>query len=248
MGVVLPHHRPGARAVNARVVNARVVNAGAVAAQQPVQGVGHVAVADVPGLGPAADHRPVVALGARGGLRVLLGDEPLVQGTGPGPRRGLGPSQFAQQRDDLRLAAGRHQPAGQRVGLRVLAVGLEAAQRLPRGGQMVGLVLGEVVQHRAQRLEQAVDVQAVEPDPALWRQPVVVAAQPARELHDLLVGPHPPRPAGETRQRLPWVGGHAGRPDDVAVHSVAVRPVSLDADEGESLLGHQAPGSSARQR
>jgi hypothetical protein len=65
VGVVLPDHR----------LDVPTSAATLVVEDEPVQGVGHVGVADVPGLGSAMHHRAVGGLGAHGRPSVLLGGE-----------------------------------------------------------------------------------------------------------------------------------------------------------------------------
>jgi hypothetical protein len=90
MGVVRPHHDPGA----AEVVAERV------------ERVGHVRVAQVPRARAAAVHRAVVALGVGGELRVLLGHEVRVVRELPvaGGQLGGALAELAQLRDDGVLA------------------------------------------------------------------------------------------------------------------------------------------------
>ena len=222
----LPHDRLGVRAV---------------VGHEPVERVGHVAVAHVPRRAAAAHHRAVVALGAGRDRGVLLGVE---------PRLGIAlavpavdrTNDVAQQLDDGVLTGDRHEAGGPGVLLRILAVGLEAAPR-PQGGiDVVGLVLTEVVQDRAQRLPHAVDVQTIEADPVVGRAIAVVVAQPVSEPGDVGVGPHPRRPTVEGLQHLPWVLRGTGAVLDATVQPIAVRPVALDRYEGELLLDDQLTG------
>ena len=111
-----PRRSPGARAV---------------VPHQPFQRLGHVAVAEVPGLRPAADHRPVEGLRVLEHQSVLLGGEPRLPVIG-----GMiadAPAQLAEQVDHLVLARIGHESRRPGVFLHVLAMGFEAAKRPPGG-------------------------------------------------------------------------------------------------------------------
>src|SRR2546430_5049030 len=62
---------------------------------------------------------------------------------------------------------------------------------------------------------------------------VQTCALPISEVGDLIVGPHPGRPAREGVQHFAGRVAAAIEPLDVAVDTVAVRPVALDGDEGK---------------
>jgi hypothetical protein len=69
-----------------------------------------------------------------------------------------------------------------------------------------------------------------------------VAAQPARELHDLARWPHPPRPTGETRQCLPRIrirdGGADGAELDIntRTRNALLRSLRCLGERGFALL------------
>jgi hypothetical protein len=62
--------------------------------------------------------------------------------------------------------------------------------------------------------------------------------QPGDDLDHLGIAPHPRREAAEVGQRL-FRALVAARPADVEVDAVGVRPVALDGDGGEAVLGDQ---------
>jgi len=150
-----------------------------------------VAVAHVPGGGPAADHGTVVGLGVLHHQRVLLGGE-------AGLRVVLVPvdtaAQLREQRHDLLLAGSRDESRRPRVLPRVLAVGLEAPVGAPGGGHGVGIRAFQVAYDLVHRLRETVDVQAVETDLPPLGKTLVVPPEHLGEGDDLLVGPHPGRP------------------------------------------------------
>ena len=203
MGVVRPHHRLAARPV---------------VGQQPVKGVVHVPVPHVPRVPPATHHRPVVPFGAGDDLGVLPRREPARPvGGGPLP-------QPDQEVDHLVLTTGRHEPGGRRVPLRVLGIGLETPVRRQRRRYLPRIVLVQVDQDLPQRLPQRVHVQSMKADPPRRLHCRVVPAQPAAEVDDLLVGPHPRRPPLERRQRRARVRRRARRAPHGPVDPGAVRP------------------------
>ena len=210
VGVVLPHDRLRSRAV---------------VRDEPVQRVGHVAVADVPRLVAAADHRPVVALGAREDLGVLAARRSSASarrrrrpGARGAPRAGRPP----------RPRTSWDQPGRAGVPLGVLAVRLEAPEGLPRRRRGLRLVLAAGSPGRPRRVPQLVHVEPVEPD--VGRPAAVVRPAATRRTRRPPVRPHPRRPAVE---RLSTSGAPAPPVGalDPAVHAEAVRPVALDRDE-----------------
>ncbi|WYB39810.1 hypothetical protein WJ438_38205 [Streptomyces sp. GD-15H] len=214
---------------------------GAVVLHETVQCVGHVVVADVPGLGAALQHGPVIAFGAGQHFRVLPGGELRERAVQGGCLRGPS-AQLGEQADDLRFAALGQVAGGQGISLRILGIRLEAAVRLQSVLHPVGVVLAQVVEHRVQGVPQAVDVQPEEPDTLLGCQLLVVPAQPPGERDHVRVGPHPRRPAPETRQHLLWILRCTRRRDHRAVHGLTVGPVAFHGDEGETLLRDQPTG------
>jgi len=98
-----------------------------------------------------------------------------------------------------------------------------------------------VREHRRDRGEHAVQVEAIEADARRRRQRRVVGAQPVDELGDDGVAPHPGRKALEVGER-----GSGARvvadAADVAVDAVRVGPVGLDRDGVEAALDDQPPG------
>src|SRR5438270_4927934 len=87
---------------------------------------------------------------------------------------------------------------------------------------------------------EAVEVEPVEADlRGAVRQRVVEVAQPADEVCDDRVAPHPHREPAEAAERLLRRLVLAGAADE-AVHAVGIRPVRLDRDRGAAAVGDQA--------
>lgn len=146
MGVVCPHHS---------------LRVGTMVLHEPVEGVSHVVVTDVPGLRAAAHHGPVVAFGAGQHFRVLpCGELHEAAVCRLGVLREL--PQPHQQGEDFALATGRHEPGGVCVGAGIPGVRLEAAVRLQCARRLGRGMFVEVADHGVQRLPQRVDVQAEE--------------------------------------------------------------------------------------
>jgi hypothetical protein len=87
---------------------------------------------------------------------------------------------------------------------------------------------------------QAVEVQTVDSHRRSARTAAVVErAQPAREVDDVGIAPHPGQEALKAAQRLLRVGVRAGTLD-VAADAVGSGPVALDRHLYEAALGDQA--------
>ena len=204
-----------------------------------VERLGHVPVAQVPALHPAAEHRPVVLLGVDHEPGVLLGEELPVRVDRPVPaRHGLKLDELLYR---LLLARLRACDAGLvRVDLRIAAELVEARVALPRPLRRLAIDAVEVLDHRLHRPVEAVEVEAVEADlRRRGRERVVVLAQERHELRHLDVAPHPGREAPEVAERL-LRGRVVARRAHEAVDPVGVRPVGLDRDGREAALGDQA--------
>src|SRR5438067_6888416 len=116
--------------------------------------------------------------------------------------------------------------------LRILSVGLEAAERFPCRLERVRLLLAQVSEDGSQRIPQRVDVEAVET--GICAGGTVVLTQPRHERGDLLVGPHPRRPALEGTEDLASRPVAVGSILDPPVDMEAVRPVALDPNKREA--------------
>jgi hypothetical protein len=211
---------------------------------QGLQGLGHVAIAEVPGRLAAAEHRAVVGLGVAGQAGVLLGGEegvlaaPAVPG---GELRGP-PLELRELLDDLLLARLGGSDAGDvPVGLRVVAEVVEAAVARPGPPGGLGVDVVQVVDDGGDRGVEAVEVEPVEADLLPVRESLVVPPQPFDELKDDRVPPHPAREVSETRQGLLGRGDASPAPD-VAVDPLGVRPVGLDGDGREVALLDETAG------
>jgi hypothetical protein len=166
--------------------------------EQQLQRLEHVLVAQVPRLVRAVVHDPVVALGGGHHARVLQRIEValavarrVVEAVAQELHEGrhhvvLTDREAARQRSasvERRIALPRRQAA--------------IAQAGHRGRLRIDAL--QVAKDGADRAVEAVDVEAVEADPALRLDASVVLAQPLHELPHLLVAPHPGREAGERR-------------------------------------------------
>ena len=120
---------------------------------------------------------------------------------------------------------------------------IEAGVSRPGAGGGSGIDAVEVGDHLRHGAVQAVEVEAVEPAlaAAVGRAAPVVPSQPADELADDGVAPHPCREAFEAAQRF-FRGGVVAQCPDVAVHPIGVRPVGLGGDGDETLLLDQPLG------
>jgi hypothetical protein len=102
------------------------------------------------------------------------------------------------------------------------------------------LALAEVLEDAAQRLPQRVHVEPIEPDVRARRD--VVVAKPCDEVGDLLVGPHPRRPAREVGERAVGVDVCSVPALHPLVDVEAIGPVALDGDEREASFRDEPPG------
>src|SRR5260221_8691594 len=121
------------------------------------------------------------------------------------------------------------------VGGGVLRPWVKAAVAAARQPREFGILLAEEVDHRAYRRAEIVKVEAVETASALIATALVVAPQPADELVDLAVAPHPDREALER----PHLSFAFRSMTDIAVDRRAVGPVALDRDDIEPVAFDQ---------
>src|ERR1044072_6586668 len=171
---------------------------------QRVERFGHVPVAHVPRVDPAAKHRTVILLRILDEPRVLLGIEELVARNAPvavGEFRGATP-QLNQLLDDGRLARlGRVVGGSVRVRGRVLAEVLEARITMARPARGLGVNLIQVPQYGLNRSVEPAEVEPVEANLCRAdRQRVVVYSQPLGELAHDRVAPHPDGETLEARE------------------------------------------------
>jgi hypothetical protein len=107
------------------------------------------------------------------------------------------------------------------------------------GGGVFAIEVGE---DRAHGAGKRVEVQAIEPNFRAARgERVVVIAEPADEVEDVGVAPHPGGEAEEVAERVDGGRVVAGVLDE-AVHAVGVGPVGFDGDGGEAFLFDQPAG------
>jgi hypothetical protein len=86
---------------------------------------------------------------------------------------------------------------------------------------------------------QAVEIEAVEADPAALLTGRVEIAQPPDEVENVGVPPHPGREAAKAAERIDRIGVVA-RSRDVAVDAQGVGPIGLSGDRAEAFLFDQA--------
>ena len=219
MGVVRPHHHAGI---------------GTEEGEQALQRLGHVAVAEVPGCDARSEHRPVVGLGVAGEPGVLRGGEGVLAVR----RRPL--LQLGEHLDDTLLAVPDPEPRRVPIRLRI-PVMVEARVACAGAFRRRGIVAIEVVDDRADRRIQAVEVHPVDGGALVRRRLAVAGAQPADELHHGGVAPHPGGEARETVERL--LGAiRSHTVPYVLAHPVRVGPVGLPDDRPESQLVDEALG------
>src|SRR6266508_1530932 len=204
--------------------------------KQGLERLEHVTVAQIPRRARAVIHDPIVPLGIRNepgildrvheALAVLLGVFPALL------------QKIGQYDGDVRLT-GRigSRERGMTVGGGVGLPGRQTAIPFAcdTGSGWVNLV--EVVQDRAYRIVQAVQIEPMKCDAGSILQRGVVVAKPVHESFHFIVPPHPNREAGK--------GGPFGRwifqMPNVMVHAGGVRPVAFDCDETKTFLRDQLP-------
>ena len=212
-------------------------------AQQLPERVDHVAIAQVPRLGTPPEHRPVVRFGVPHQPRILLGIEEVVGRHSPIAARVLGPFvvELEQLRHDVAFTRRVQAETGRiAVLLHFLAKLIEAPVPPARPTGRLRVHLVEKGEHRLHRRSKAIQIQPVEAGTLVRRLPLVVGPQPADEVEHVGVAPHPRREASEIGERLDGFLITA-RSAHVAIDPVRVRPVGLNGDRGESLLGNQTP-------
>ena len=146
----------------------------------------------------AVVHDAVVALGARHEAGILDGIEKALA-VPPGVVLVLA-EKVTQHGDHFVLAAA--VAAGQRgvpVGGGILLPWRQAAVSLAGDARGFRIDVVEIAQHRADRVVQAVEVEAMEGDALRRAYRSVVVPQPVDEFAHVGVAPHPGREAGEGR-------------------------------------------------
>ncbi len=211
---------------------------------QCIERLGHVPVPEVPGGDLAPVHRPVVVLGIAHQPRILLGVEVVVL-RDPAVAHGIFGRMAAEVDklgDHLVLASlAQLERGGKAIGLGVVAVEVKAGVAVARALGRLGVDLVQIGNHGRHRGVQAIEVQAVETD--LRRagpDRVVVVAEPADEVEDVGIAPHPGGESLESRQRVNGLGVVAATAD-IAVNAIGVGPIGLDGHRVETPF----PGSAA---
>jgi hypothetical protein len=184
----------------------------------------------------------VVPLGVGDESRVLLRVEGAVLVDPPVLPRGLGSPvpQLDQLLDRLLLARlGAGDPRLVCIDLRIPPELVEARVALARPLGRLGVDAVQVGDDRLHRGVEAVEVEPVEAGPGRsWRERVVPLAQPAHELGDVVVPPHPGREASEVAQRLLGALVFVRRAHE-AIGAVGIRPVGFHRDRAEARLRDQ---------
>ncbi len=204
----------------------------AVMAQQVLQGLEHVAVAQIPGGARAVVHDAIVAFGVRDQSRVLHGVHEslaVVLRVGPALSQKIG-----QHRGDLLLARlvlageGRMAVHG---GIRLPRS--EAAIALTRHLGGLGVDALEIVQDHLNRVVQAVEIEPVERPPG--RQVLACALCSRSQSTNSRTSRFRHIHIGNRANAVHSVRGTLLVPD-IVVDARGVRPIALDGDEGEALL------------
>jgi hypothetical protein len=194
-------------------------------------------VAQVPRLGAVAEHRAIVLLRVSDQARILFGEEVLVLGDVPVAAHVLrrAPPQVQQLCDDVLFARSRQPEAGRvAIAVHIGAKLLEAGVSLAGARGRCGIDGAEIAEHRLNRRVEAVEIEPVEADAPSGGTVAVEFAQPAQELDDDVVPPHPARKARESveRARGPALVRLQAHPP---ARAVRVRPVRLDGDDVERV-------------
>ena len=99
-----------------------------------------------------------------------------------------------------------------------------------------GVDFAEVTQHRFDRSVQTVKIEAVETAFSIFEcLLVVVLAQPADEIEDIGIAPHPLREPLKSVQGLDAVDVAASVANE-PIHSIGIRPIGFNRDRVEPAL------------
>src|SRR5919109_2059542 len=187
-------------------------------------------------------HGAIVLLGILDQSCILLRIEILVHRDTTVPRHILSGAtlQFDELIDHFILARGAYiETCGITVSLRILTKMLETRVALARTFGCPRVDLVKIREDCADRRVQAIEVETVEAHLCgALRQRVVVPTQPADEVEDVSVAPHPGGKALEISQRL-YARRRTADATQVAIDAIGIRPVSFHGDGGKSFLGDQ---------
>ena len=189
------------------------------------QGLEHMAVAEIPGLGAAIVHDPIIALGGGDQARILGGIQKTVAVVRLVIELLL--QQVAELGNDgglaLAVAFGQDRPT---VGRWLALPGRQATVALTRDSRRVRIDFVEVLEHGRDRSRHVVDIEPVEASAALCLLSDVVRPHPVDESRDIGISPHPGREA------LEWRFARAvGQVANVAVDRRGIRPIGLYRDD-----------------
>ena len=212
------------------------------------ESVRHVPIAQVPGRGRPTQHAPVVLLGRLHEPGVHLDGEGELAPSPPLLRllrvrlvrfRRMGKRQLAQLDELLRhrILARRREPEPGTVGVRVQVDPVVLEARVARAGTLRRGDVDplEVPKHDRDRRVETVEIEAVEAD--VW----CVHPEPADEVADVSIAPHPLRESLESAERILRALIRTATLDE-AVHALRVRPIRLDGDGIEALLQDEPLG------
>lgn len=118
---------------------------------------------------------------------------------------------------------------------------IEARVPLLRAAGRVGVHHAQVAQHGLHGGVERVQIEAVESHTRVGGNPVVVGPQPADEIQDVGVAPHPVWKPLEPAQGLGRIAIVPGAPD-VPVYAVGGGPVGLHRHRREAALADQSLG------
>ena len=104
-----------------------------------------------------------------------------------------------------------------------------------------GINFFEVFQNGGDGIVEAIEIQAIDPDFAFGGDRlIVVGSEPTHEVEHVAIPPHPLREALESRQRF-GCSPIAVHTFHKLSHAPGIRPIGLQGESVEALLGDQAP-------
>src|SRR5918995_3998857 len=232
VGVVLPNHDSGTASTPRQVPD------------KSFQCLRHVAIAEIPGVHPAAEHGPVVLLGVPDQPGILLGVEQLVLRHSAVALRQRSSISLNLEQLLHRLIFARpcySEFSGVAVRLRILAECVEAAVAIAGPRRRLRVYLLQKADYLLHRGKQRVEIEPVEAGAPVLGLLCVVAMQPVDELEHVTIAPHPARKPLEVAECLKRVAVVAAA-SHPAVDAVRVRPVRLHCHCRKTLLLDQPPG------
>ena len=119
----------------------------------------------------------------------------------------------------------------------------EATVMMPRALRRFRIDFAQISQHRFDRSVQTIKIEPVKAAfPIFERLLIVVLAQPADEIEDIGIAPHPLREPFETAQRFHAIDVVA-RAANEPIDAIGVRPICFHRDGVEAALRDQPFGN-----